>query len=314
MGTFAQEDEGRAVLWLPVGAATVDRVPAFLPEASPYEESTGKDMDVAAASAPASPRRRLAGFGRRVAAAAGAARRTVAQAAIGLIYPPSCIACEAGVERAHALCPACWSAMPFIERPFCERLGTPFAIDIGGPLLAPAAIADPPVFARARAVARHDGPARDLVHRLKYGDRGDLALAMGAMMARAGAELLADAEVLVPVPLHWTRLWSRRFNQAMALARVLARHGGRPCDPDLLIRRKATAHQVGLTRAQRGDNLQGALRVPDGHKGTLAGRRVLLIDDVMTTGATANAAARALLRGGASAVDVLTFTRVVTGG
>lgn len=152
------------------------------------------------------------------------------------------------------------------------------------------------------------------MHRLKYGDRGDLALAMGAMMARAGAELLADADVLVPVPLHWTRLWSRRFNQAMALARVLARHSGRPCDPGLLIRRKATAHQVGLTRAQRGDNLQGALRVPAGRKGTLAGRRVLLIDDVMTTGATANAAARALLRGGASAVDVLTFTRVVTGG
>lgn len=240
--------------------------------------------------------------------------RAVANAAVGLIYPPVCIACERGTERAHALCPVCWNGMAFIERPFCERLGTPFAVDYGSALLSPAAMADPPVFARARAVAKHEGTARELVHKLKYGDRIDLAKAMGTMMRRAGAELVADADVIVPVPLHRGRMWSRRFNQSMALATALAKDTGRPCDPFLLARVKATAHQTGLTRAQRGTNLQGAFRVPDEQKPRLAGQRVLLIDDVLTTGATLNAASRALLRGGAATVDVLTFTRVVVGG
>lgn len=130
------------------------------------------------------------------------------------------------------------------------------------------------------------------------------------MMARAGAELLVDVDVLVPVPLHRWRLWGRRFNQAMALAGAVARVSGRPCDPFLLARVKRTRQQVGLTRTQRRDNLQGAFRVPEDAKPRLKGRRVLLVDDVLTTGATANAASRALLRGGASAVDVLAFARV----
>jgi len=131
------------------------------------------------------------------------------------------------------------------------------------------------------------------------------------MMVRSGAELLADAEVVVPVPLHRWRLWWRRFNQAMALASVIAKRSGLPCDPSLLARVKATTPQVGLSKAQRGENLQGAFRVPAQAKPRLAGKRVLLVEDVMTTGATANAASRALLRGGAKAVDVLVFARVV---
>ena len=204
--------------------------------------------------------------------------------------------------------------MRFIERPFCERLGTPFEVDLGVALLSPAAIADPPVFRRARAVARYDETARRLVHRLKYGDRVELARALGAMMARAGAELLLDADVIVPVPLHRSRLWWRRFNQAMALAGALSRTSGVRCDPFLLARVKRTRSQVGLTRTQRGDNLQGAFRVPADAKPHLAGKRVLLVDDVVTTGATANACSRALLRAGAESVDVLSFARVVTAG
>jgi ComF family protein len=249
-------------------------------------------------------------LGRAIARRLAGAARVAADAAVGVVYPPACIACGGATGEAHALCAACWGQVRFIERPFCERLGTPFALDLGAPLLSPAALADPPVFRRARAVARFDEIPRALVHRLKYGDRLELARALGAMMARAGTELLRDADIIVPVPLYRWRLWRRRFNQAMALAEAVSRAGGVPCEPFLLARVKPTRSQVGLTKAQRGENLQGAFRAPAEARARLKGRRVLLVDDVLTTGATANAASRALLRGGAEAVDVLVFARV----
>ena len=237
----------------------------------------------------------------------------LARSGLDLVYPPGCLACGRAVSRQEGLCSACWRGMRFIERPFCERLGTPFAQDLGPGLLSPEALAEPPAYGRARAVARfEDGPARLLIHRLKYGDRVELARPLGRWMARAGADLLADADVIVPVPLHRRRLWSRRFNQAAALAAEVARVCGVPSDPLLLARIKATATQVGMTRAQRRDNVQGAFRVPDIAAARLGGRRVLLIDDVLTTGSTLNAAARVLLRSGAASVDVLVFARVVT--
>lgn len=230
---------------------------------------------------------------------------------LGLVYPPTCIGCGGATAQPHALCPACWSGLRLIERPFCERLGTPFALDLGvGPLLSPRAIAEPPVFDRARAVALYEGTARDLVHRLKYGDRLDLGRAMARMMTSAGAELIAEADLVVPVPLHVFRLWRRRFNQAALLARGVAGLAGIPCDVRALARVKSTRPQVGLTRAQRAENLQGAFRVPATAKPRLSGRHVLLIDDVTTTGATGNAASRSLLRGGAKRVDLLTFATV----
>lgn len=249
--------------------------------------------------------RRLLGQG-RLALHAGL------RSAIGIVYPPSCIACHAAVSEAQALCAGCWAGIGFIERPYCERLGTPFEIDLGADLLSPAAIAEPPVFARARAVCRFEGAARDLVHRLKYGDRLDLAPTLGRMMTQAGRELLEDADVIVPVPLHRMRLWGRRFNQAAALAAVVSCTSGVPMAATALARVKRTRQQIGLTRAQRADNLQGAFRSAAAERRHVEGRRVLLIDDVLTTGATANAAARALLRGGATHVDVLTFARVAT--
>ncbi|GGC50308.1 ComF family protein [Chelatococcus reniformis] len=234
--------------------------------------------------------------------------------ALDLVYPPACVHCRGATAEPHALCAACWGGLAFIERPYCERLGTPFAVDYGGPLLSPAAIADPPVFARARAAARYDGIARDLLHELKYNDRPELARLLGRLMASAGRELVADADLIVPVPLHRLRLWSRRFNQAALLAAVVSRLTGVASDPAVLVRRKRTRAQVGLTRAERGANLQGAFGVPDEARPRLEGRRAILLDDVLTTGATVNAAARALLRGGAVAVDVLTFARVVRDG
>ncbi len=206
--------------------------------------------------------------------------------------------------------------MRFIERPYCERLGVPFDVDLGQPgLLSPEAIANPPVFARARSVVRFDdGPARLIVHRLKYYDRLEIARPVGLWMARAGADLLSEADLLVPVPMHRLRLVRRRHNQAALLARAVSRETGVPADMRALERIKPTPPQVGLSRTQRASNLQGAFRVGEAGKLAVLDKNIVLVDDVMTSGATANAAARALLRAGARRVDALSFARVVTGG
>jgi ComF family protein len=238
-------------------------------------------------------------------------------AALDLLYPPSCLACRRAIDAQGGLCPDCWSAMRFIERPYCERLGTPFETDLAahesGRIVSAAALADPPVFSRARAVARfEDGPAKILVHRLKYGDRAELAGPMGRWMARAGAELLGDADLILPVPLHRLRLARRRFNQSAALAREISAVSGAPLKTDLLLRVKPTPPQVGLTRRLRAMNVQGAFAVLPERRVELADRRVVLVDDVMTSGATMNAAARVLLRAGARQVDALAFARTVS--
>lgn len=251
----------------------------------------------------------------RVAARAARLAFFAAGKVLDLLYPPSCLSCRAAVGAPRSLCPACWTQVRFIERPYCERLGTPFAQDLGPGLLSPEAMADPPVWNRARAVCAFDeGPARRIVYRFKYRDRMDVARPAGLWMARAGAELLEEADLLVPVPLHRTRFAARRFNQAMALAESVSRACGVPADPAALERVKPTPPQVGLSRVQRAVNLQGAFRVPDEAKPRVSGARVVLVDDVLTTGATTNAAARVLLRAGAANVDVLTFARVVLSG
>jgi ComF family protein len=223
------------------------------------------------------------------------------------------MACHAPTSAPHTLCPSCWSQTRFIERPFCERLGTPFAVDMGEGLLSPKAMADPPAYSRARAVVRfEDGPARQLVHRLKYGDQMNIAKPMGLWMARSGAEIIDDADLLIPIPLHRSRLAYRRFNQAALLAQTISGHSDIPCELDALRRIKATPPQVGLSRDQRAKNVQGAFSLsPEGQLHIL-NKHIILVDDVLTSGATINAAARVLLRAGASQIDVLIFARVVT--
>ena len=232
------------------------------------------------------------------------------RALLDTLLPPLCLCCARPVAAAASLCPRCWQEIDFIERPYCERLGTPFQSDMGYGLISPKAIAEPPAFGRARAVARHDGPARQLVHRLKYSDRLDLSNAMGRWMARAGAELLSGADILVPVPLHRVRFWGRRFNQAGELAKVISRESGVPVAHEGLVRRKATRSQVGLSSAERARNLTGAFRPGPLAGEVVAGKRTVLIDDVMTTGSTLNSAARVLRRAGAAEVDALVFALV----
>lgn len=236
--------------------------------------------------------------------------RTALGVVVDFGLPPLCPSCREPVGAA-GLCPACWSKLSFIAPPYCARLGIPFAYDPGPGLLSMEAIADPPAYDRARAAVRYDDVARALVHAFKYGDRLDLAPALGRWTAAAGREVLADADALVPVPLHWRRLWARRFNQAAALAAAISAASGVPVLPGGLRRARPTAHQVGLSRNERAANVQGAFRVPSSHKRDVVGRRLTLIDDVLTTGATVEACTRALLRAGAAHVDVLTFARVV---
>lgn len=243
--------------------------------------------------------------------AVATALRGLPRGVVSLVYPPTCAGCGGATADPGAFCPSCWSSLRLIEEPVCQRYGTPFALDLGvGPLVSPRAIAEPPVFGRARAVALYDAVARRIVHRLKYEDRLDLAGVMARMMAASGRTLIAEAECLVPVPLHRGRLWRRRFNQSALLARAIAASAGRPCVATALMRVRATRSQVGLSRAARAENLSGAFRVTAAEQHRIRGRRVLLVDDVMTTGATGNAAARALLRGGATSVDLLTFALV----
>jgi ComF family protein len=227
--------------------------------------------------------------------------------------PPLCPACRDLVTDS-GVCPACWSKLAFISAPYCPRLGIPFAYDPGPGILSMQAIADPPAYQRARAAVRYDDVAAKLVHAFKYGDRLDLAPLLGRWMTRAGKDLFAGADALIPVPLHWRRLWARRFNQSAALAEAIARESGITVAHAALRRFKPTVQQVGLSRAERATNVQGAFRVDPSGKPEVTGRRLIVIDDVLTSGATSDACARALLRAGAAQVDVLVFARVVDGG
>jgi ComF family protein len=233
--------------------------------------------------------------------------------ALDTALPPLCAACRMPLGDGAGLCAECWAKLHFIEPPYCARLGIPFTYDPGPGLLSMEAIANPPAYDRARAAVRYDDIARELVHRLKYGDRLDLAPMMGGWMARAGRELTAGADALMPVPLHWRRLWARRFNQSAALAHAVSSLSGVPVLLDTLKRVRATPQQVGLDKSERAANVQGAFRVAPDKKAEVAGRRLILVDDVLTSGATVDTCARALLRAGAAQVDVLVFARVVPG-
>jgi len=239
--------------------------------------------------------------------------RATRRFALDLGLPPLCPACRGLLGNDGGLCAACWSKLSFIAPPYCERLGTPFGYDPGPGVLSTEAVSHPPAFARARAAVRYDDVASALVHALKYGDRLDLAPTLGRWMVQAGGPILTEADALVPVPLHWRRLWARRFNQSAALAAVIAGQAKLPVVHAALTRVKATPQQVGLTASERASNVAGAFRVRPEARAEVKDRRLVLIDDVLTSGATIDACARALLRAGAAAVDVLVFARVVDG-
>ncbi|HVA35247.1 MAG TPA: ComF family protein [Stellaceae bacterium] len=234
--------------------------------------------------------------------------RRIGTVLLDLLLPPRCLKCGSEIGGDGALCASCWRSIAFLQPPCCTRCGLPFEVDLGAGAVCGACARDAPLYARARAAMRYDEASRTLVLAFKHGDKLQLAPALGLFMRRAGAELLATCDVIAPVPLHWTRLLARRYNQAAVLAHALG-GGGPPVEADLLQRRRATPSQGRGGRAERRRNVRGAFALKRGR--SVSGRRVLLVDDVLTTGATVTECARVLLDSGAKAVDVLTLARTM---
>jgi ComF family protein len=251
----------------------------------------------------------------------GSRLRPAARLALDALLPPQCLSCAEIVSEPGALCAACWAKLRFINAPHCGICGWPFEMDPNGgeaadgapsgDLVCGACLREPPKFDRARAVLAYDDASRGLILGFKHADRTHAAPAFARWMARAGAELLVTADIIAPVPLHWSRLLARRYNQAALLGNGLATLTGKTSLPDLLIRRRRTPSQGWLSRSERLRNVAGAFAVRPSRLPQVRGRRVLLVDDVLTTGATVGACAAVLRRAGAASIDVLALARVI---
>jgi ComF family protein len=229
------------------------------------------------------------------------------------VLPPLCLSCAAPLVGRTMLCAGCWSHIHFLGAPNCGLCGLPFEFEQGPEMLCARCVAQRPAFDRARAVFCYDEASKPLVLGFKHGDRTEAATAFGRWLARAGAEFKGPDAVIAPVPLHWSRLLARKYNQAALLAEALHRtwEGEGVLVPDLLIRERATPPQGRLAISRRRKNVRGAFAI-NRRRGKIArGRRVILVDDVMTTGATVETAASVLKRAGAGAVDVLVLARVL---
>ncbi len=231
---------------------------------------------------------------------------------LDLLLPPQCAACDRPVHSQGQLCAGCFGAVTFVAEPFCARCGVPFASDgqAGFDRVCQACRQAPPGFRQAHAALVYDKGARRLILPFKHGDRAELAAVLAPHMIRNGRNLLERADVLVPIPLHRRRLFLRRYNQAAVLARAVAATTGHRVVLDGLRRTRATPALGHLGMAERAATVAGVFAVRLRRMPAIRGRTVLLIDDVMTSGATVNEAARVLLAAGAAAVDVLVAARV----
>jgi ComF family protein len=228
-----------------------------------------------------------------------------------LVWPPRSLISADPVDRHGRLSPGDFSTLTFLTEPLCFRCGFPLPAFVGAEAVCGACAAGAPDYDRARAALAYGEGARTMVLQLKRAGRRDGLGLYARWMAQSAAPLIAEAELIAPVPLHWRRMATRTFNQAAWLAQGLSRETGLGWSPDLLVRRKPGG-QAGLTAAQRRSRVQGAFHAPDPRR--VSGKRILLVDDVITTGATVEACARALKRAGALGVHVAALARVVEPG
>jgi ComF family protein len=236
--------------------------------------------------------------------------RQAATGALDLLIPPRPLEGGDGAPHWRGLGPAAWSRIAFIAEAACDGCGAPFEYDRGPGARCAACARRTSPLDRVRAACLYDSPVRELILGLKHGDRTDLAGLFAGWIARAAADILPDTDGVIPVPLHPWRLLRRRYNQAAEIARPLARRAGVAYCPDALVRRRHTGTQGGKSGEARRGNVAGAFGVPNAWRPRLAGRRLLLIDDVFTTGATAESCAEALKSVGAARVDIAVIARV----
>jgi ComF family protein len=229
---------------------------------------------------------------------------------INVVLPAQCIHCGELTANPGGLCPACWPNLSFIEEPLCDRSGVPFAYDPGPGIFSAQALARPPVWHRARAAVEYNDTSRALIHALKYHDRHEVVDLMAQTMTGAARHFFADADLVIPVPLYPSRLWHRRFNQSAMLARQIAQRKHLPFRSDILLRARQTRQQVGLRGAERRKNVKGAFEIDPQHGLQIKNANIILIDDVITTGATVGACSEVLLRAGCHRVDVVAFALV----
>ena len=230
---------------------------------------------------------------------------------IDLILPPHCVLSGEIVAAQGTLAPQAWQSLRFLAAPYCALCGYPFEFDVEKSGLCGGCLAERPVFTAARAALAYDEASRDLILKFKHGDHLQAVPTLIPMLLRAGEEMLERADLLIPVPLHRWRLLGRRYNQAALLAWGLGRATGIAVLPDGLARIRATISQGHMKSAERAKNVRRAFAVPDRHKALIAGKIVVLVDDVLTTGATAKECAKTLFRAGAAEVHVLAVARVV---
>lgn len=233
------------------------------------------------------------------------------QAALHLIYPPQCLSCGALVTTDFGLCGSCWRETPFITGLVCDQCGTPLpGQDTGKAEHCDDCLAIARPWSQGRAALLYKDNARSLVLAFKHGDRMDLARPAAQWMLRVAKPILEPGMLVAPIPLHWLRLLKRRYNQSALLSKSIAKAAALDHCPDLLQRRRPTGTQEGRGRDDRFANLQNAITLHPRHAGRVEGRHVLLVDDVMTSGATFAAAAEACVAGGAKAVSVVALARV----
>jgi ComF family protein len=244
-------------------------------------------------------------------APASAAARTALRQIVDFALPPRCASCGAITADPHSLCLSCWQSLTFLGEPCCMRCGHPFEYGSGDGAECGRCLAEEPAFDRARAAVAYGEVARKMALKLKYGGRPGVAVTLGGFMARHLRDVGLEGALLVPVPLHRWRIWKRSYNQSALIASALSRRTSIPASLDLLRRSKATPPLRGLGRRERALAVRGAFDVRDDAKPSIRGRRIVLVDDVFTSGATADACARALKRAGAGSVEVLCWARVV---